>query len=92
MWVETKLCVKVFGGLDQLTRVLNIARRGKVVYRGMEAKFEDEHAVACMELEGRAEEVEWVMKKMSALPEVLSVEPRPRRVEFEDPLTEVVLP
>ncbi len=92
MWVETKLCVKVFGGLDQLTRVLNIARRGKVNYRGLEAKFENRYAVACMELEGRAEEVEWVMKKMAALPEVLSVEPSPMKVDFEDPLTEVVLP
>jgi len=91
MWIETRLCVKVFGGLDQLTRVLNIARRGKVSYRGMEARFEDGRAVACMDLEGRAEEVEWVMRKISALPEVLSVEPKPRKVEL-DPLTEVVLP
>lgn len=92
MWVETELCVKVFGGMDQLTRVLNIARRGKVTYEGMEARFEDGNAVVCIELRGKAEEVEWIMRKMAALPEVLSFESRPKEVRLRDPLAEVVLP
>lgn len=92
MWVETELCVKVFGGLDQLTRVLNIARRGKVTYKGMKARFEGRNAVTCMKLRGEAKEVDWIVKKMAVLPEVLSLEIRPEEVEFEDPLAEVVLP
>jgi len=92
MFVEICIRVKVFGGLDQLTRVINIARRGKISYRELKVKLQDGETHLEMDLAGKAEEVEWLMKKIIALPEVLSIEPVPKTIDMKDSLTEVFLP
>ncbi len=92
MKAEIRLEIRVFGGLDQLSRVINITRRGKVFYRNIEARFENGEVRAAIDMEGKAEEIEWLIKKMTALPEVISIETRAKTVELEDPLTEIFLP
>ncbi len=92
MFIEVCIRVKVFGGLDQLTRVINIARRGRITYRELKAELKDGETHLEMDLAGKAEEVEWLMKKIIALPEVLSIEPVPKTIDMKDSLSEVFLP
>ncbi len=92
MRARVRLEVRVFGSLDQFSRVINITRRGKVAYKNVEAKFRDGEVLASIDMEGKAEEIEWIVKKMSALPEVISVESHAMTLDLEDPLTEVFLP
>ncbi len=92
MRAEIRLEMRIFGGLDQLSRVINITRRGRVSYRNIEVKFEDGEVKAAIDMKGKAKEIEWLIKKMATLPEVISIETRARTVELEDPLTEIFLP
>lgn len=59
--------------MDYVGRVVSIVRRAKVTVKRMEVEARDSSYYVVLEVEGPADEVQWLTAKLDKLPEVLEI-------------------
>lgn len=63
--------------MDYIGRIVSIVRRAKVSVKRMEIEARDSLYHLALDVEGPADEVQWLVAKLDKLPEVLEISQSP---------------
>jgi acetolactate synthase II small subunit len=69
----TAIRLKIPQTMDYVGRVVSIVRRAKVAVKRMEIEAKDSSYYIVLDVEGPADEVQWLTAKLDKLPEVLEI-------------------
>ncbi|MGC9117863.1 MAG: ACT domain-containing protein [Thermoproteus sp.] len=67
------ISIRIPSSMDYVGRIVSIVRRAKVFVRRMEIEARDSTYHIVMDVEGPADEINWLVAKLDKLPEVLEI-------------------